>query len=228
MIKINNVTVSFDKKIVLDKINADFTIGKLYGIVGFNGAGKTTFFNTLSCGIKPDSGNITINGEKISNKIAGYLETNNFFYSGITGNEYLKIFNQSNSNFNLSVLQEYMKLPLDNLIETYSSGMKKKLALLAVLKQDKSVYLFDEPFNGLDLETNKVLEIIILALRDKGKTIFISSHIVDPLFHVCDEIMFLENGRFIKSFHKNEFNTMEEALFGKLKEEARVVISKSI
>ncbi len=228
MIKINNVSVSFGKKIVLDKINVDFTIGKLYGIVGFNGAGKTTFFNTLSCGIKPDSGDITLNDEKISNATSGYLETNNFFYSGITGNEYLKIFHQSNDGFNLPILQEYMKLPLDSLIETYSSGMKKKLALLAVLKQDRPVYLFDEPFNGLDLETNKVLEIIILALRDKGKTIFISSHIVDPLFHICDEIMFLENGRFIKSFHKNEFHTMEEELFGKLKEDAKIVISKSI
>jgi len=62
-------------------------------------------------------------------------------------------------------LQEFLKLPLDDLIETYSTGMKKKLALLGILKQDKQLFLLDEPFNGLDLETNKILDFILTTLK---------------------------------------------------------------
>ena len=193
-----------------------------------NGAGKTTFFNTISTDLKKDSGQILFNENPISNKNTAYLETVNYFYSKITGNEYLKIFKQTNEKFNLVSLQEFFRLPLDELIETYSTGMKKKLALLGILKQDKPVFLFDEPFNSLDLETNKILELIITALKEKGKTIFLSSHIIDPLITICDEILLLEKGKFIKSFNKSDYNKLEDELFSKLKGEAKIIIDNSV
>ncbi len=106
--------------------------------------------------------------------------------------------------------------------------MKKKLALLAVLKQDKSIFILDEPFNGLDLETNKILELIILSLKQKQRTVFVSSHIIDPLLTTCDKIHLLQDGVFIKTYKKDEFFKIEEDLFGKLKREASEIISKSI
>lgn len=228
MISIRNLSVTYGKQCVLNNITENFNPGVLYGIVGFNGAGKTTFFNALAGVVKPNSGVLLHSEEKLSRYEVAYLETTNYFYSSITGREYLQIFRQTNDRFNLDALQEFMKLPLDQLIETYSSGMKKKVALLAVLKQDKAVYLFDEPFNGLDIETNKVLESIVLALREKGKIILLSSHIIDPLYHICDEIKFLEQGTFTKSFNRDNFHSMEGELFGKLKEDAKKVIARSI
>ena len=229
MITIKNLTVKYcSEKIVLDNITIDFLPGKVYGIVGLNGAGKTTFFNTISTDLKKDSGQILFNENPISNKNTAYLETVNYFYSKITGNEYLKIFKQTNEKFNLVSLQEFFRLPLDELIETYSTGMKKKLALLGILKQDKPVFLFDEPFNSLDLETNKILELIITALKEKGKTIFLSSHIIDPLITICDEILLLEKGKFIKSFNKSDYNKLEDELFSKLKGEAKIIIDNSV
>lgn len=229
MIKIKNLTVKYcSEKIVLDNITIDFLPGKVYGIVGLNGAGKTTFFNTISTDLKKDSGQILFNENPVSNKDTAYLETVNFFYSKITGNEYLKIFKQTNEKFNLVSFQEFFRLPLDELIETYSTGMKKKLALLGILKQDKPVFLFDEPFNSLDLETNKILELIITALKEKGKTIFLSSHIIDPLITICDEILLLEKGKFIKSFNKSDYNKLEDELFSKLKGEAKIIIDNSV
>jgi ABC-2 type transport system ATP-binding protein len=182
----------------------------------------------LSTTLKAQTGTIKFNGNSITYKDIAYLETVNFFYSRITGNEYLKIFKQTNPDFNLNSLQEFLKLPLDDLIETYSTGMKKKLALLGVLKQDKQLFLLDEPFNGLDLETNKILELIISTLKEKGKTVFVSSHIIDPLLTVCDMIHYLENGKFAKTFDKNNFHHIEDELFKKLKAEARIIISQSI
>lgn len=228
MISIQNLSVSYDKHQVLKNINIDFETGLVHGIVGLNGAGKTTFFNVLAKMLKPDSGDIKQNGISLDIKGTAYLETVNYFFSRITGNEYLKIFRQTNTEFNLKALQEYFKLPLDELIENYSTGMKKKLALLAILKQGKPVFILDEPFNGLDLESNKVLEIIILSLQQKQKTVFVSSHIIDPLLTTCDKIHLLENGSFIKTYGRSGFSTIEEDLFGKLKAEATEVISKAV
>ena len=228
MINVQNLSVSFNNHEVLKNITIDFEEGLVHGIVGLNGAGKTTFFNVLAKMLKPDSGFITQNNITITIQHSAYLETGNFFFSRITGGEYLKIFKQTNAGFNLAALQEYFKLPLDELIENYSTGMKKKLALLAVLKLDKQVFILDEPFNGLDLETNKILEIIILSLKQKQKTVFVSSHIIDPLLTTCDKIHLLENGCFVKTYHKTDFSKIEEDLFGKLKSEATQVISKAI
>ncbi len=228
MIKIQNLTFRFSSHKVLDDISIEFEKKQVNGIVGLNGAGKTTFFNVLSTTLKTQTGDIMLDGSEISNKDIAYLETVNFFYSRITGNEYLKIFKQTNLDFNLDSLQEFLKLPLDDLIETYSTGMKKKLALLGVLKQDKKIFLLDEPFNGLDLETNKIMELIITALKEKGKTIFVSSHIIDPLLAVCDKIHYLDNGKFARTFEKHDFHHIEEELFKKLKSEAKTIISTSI
>jgi ABC-2 type transport system ATP-binding protein len=99
---------------------------------------------------------------------------------------------------------------------------------LGLLKQDKQIYLLDEPFNGLDLESNKILEWLITALFNKGKTVFISSHIIDPLLSVCYQICYLEHGRFTSVFEKSQFHLVEEAIFGKLKQEAQHIIQDSI
>jgi ABC-2 type transport system ATP-binding protein len=228
MINLQNLAFSFSDHKVLDDITIDFQSNQVYGIVGLNGAGKTTFFNILSTTLKAQTGTIKRNGNTVTHNEIAYLETVNYFYSRITGNEYLKIFKQTNPNFNLNSLQEFLKLPLDDLIETYSTGMKKKLALLGVLKQDKQLFLLDEPFNGLDLETNKILELIITALKEKGKTVFVSSHIIDPLLIVCDQIHYLDRGKFAKSFEKDNFHHIEDELFRKLKEDAKAIISHSI
>lgn len=228
MISIHNLCISFDKKIVLNNLNAQFNEPQIIGIAGLNGAGKSTFFNVLSGLIKAENNIILHQQNQLNYNTIAFLETNNFFYSHITGNDYLNVFKQSNDHFQLDVFQAHFKLPLDDLIETYSTGMKKKLALLAVLKQDKQIYLFDEPFNGLDLESNKILEWIITALFNKGKTIFISSHIIDPLLAICHQICYLEEGHFTKIFNKEDFHKVEEAIFGKLKQQAQQGIQDAI
>jgi ABC-2 type transport system ATP-binding protein len=228
MISVKDLTVNYGKNVVLNNLSIDFPLNSIYGIVGLNGSGKTTFFNTLSTLLKSTSGEILINDKEISLEDTGYLETGNYFYSRITGNEYLNIFKQTNGNFNLIALQQFTKLPLNDLIEAYSTGMKKKLALLAILKQDKPLYLLDEPFNGIDMETNKIIELIVQALKDKGRTVFISSHILDPLTRLCDKIYFLEDGKFTKTYSKDDYHRMENELFEDLKVKAKSIIAGSV
>lgn len=228
MISVIKIEKFFGDKKVLNNLNYDFTLSKIHGIIGLNGAGKTTFFNILSTFLKQDSGKILFDEKNITRYDIAFLETVNFFYSNITGKEYLEIFPSTNLQFDLENINKLLKLPLDEIIETYSTGMKKKLALLAIIKQDKPIYIFDEPYNGLDLETNMALEIIIKNLRKKEKTVFISSHILSPLISVCDEIHLLEQGNFSKNYTKENFDSIEKELFEDFNKSANEIIAGSI
>jgi ABC-2 type transport system ATP-binding protein len=220
MLKISELSITFGKFPVLNGLSANWEAGKIHGIVGHNGAGKSTFFNVLAGIEKPTGGSVEWDGKPWNSKLLGFLETHNFFYSRITGTEYLRMFPKSNGNFDLDAFQQFFQLPLDDLVEYYSTGMKKKLALLAILKQDKSVFILDEPFNGLDLETNKVLEVTLDILKQKGKTVLISSHILAPLLEICDEIHYLSHGKFEKTYGRDQFSNLDSLLFDDLKEKA--------
>ncbi len=228
MISIQGIAVKINGKTILNNLTGDFEESLVHGIVGLNGAGKTTFFNTLSGIQKQSVGKMIFEGKPISYSKVGYLESNNFFYSRITGHEYLNIFPGSNLDFILTALNQLMHLPLDHLIETYSSGMKKKLALLAILKQDQPIYLLDEPFNNLDIESCKILELMVAGLKEKGKTVFISSHIINTLLPICDHIHLIEQGEFKKTFDRPEFDVIEEDLLGMFTQSAKAIIEKSM
>ncbi|KAA9332784.1 ATP-binding cassette domain-containing protein [Adhaeribacter soli] len=228
MIEIHNLNLAFGRKPVLQNLNISFEKGKVHGIIGLNGAGKSSFFNALTQVIPPDSGSIRFNGNALKRGRIGYLETNNFFFFHLTGREYLHIFEQTNTAFDLPAFEKLLLLPLDDLVENYSTGMKKKLALLAVLKQDKPIYIFDEPFNGLDLESNRTLELIIQTLQEKGKTILLSSHVLEPLLHTCNQIHLLQNGSFVKSYEQPDFGRIREELFQHLEVEIRNQLQQAL
>jgi ABC-2 type transport system ATP-binding protein len=100
-------------------------------------------------------------------------------------------------------------LPLHQYASTYSTGMKKKLALTAILLQRNEYFILDEPFNGVDIESNILLTEIIHALKKLGKTVIISSHIFSTLSDTCDEIFLLNEGAIMKSVQREEFPALE-------------------
>jgi ABC-2 type transport system ATP-binding protein len=166
---------------------------------------------------KSDEGEILFEGKKINKKVVSYLVTENFFYSNITGNEYLRLF--KNESFNTKQWNKLFGLPLDALIDAYSTGMKKKLVFMAVLKQDKPLMILDEPFNGLDIETCRIIRMILLQLKEKNKTIIITSHIIETLTNLCDYIHYLEAGSIKHSKNKSEFESFEQEVFEKIENE---------
>jgi ABC-2 type transport system ATP-binding protein len=214
MIHIKIPGFKYEETLVLENIDLRVAAGRTYGIVGLNGAGKTTFFNLLAGFLKSEGNTFTSGGQPLLRKQIAYLDTDLFFYPKLTAREFLSVFPRSNTNYHEEKLAALFRLPLDGFMEAFSTGMKKKLLLLSQVKQDKDIYILDEPFNGLDLETNKILEVIISILNQRGKTVFISSHILDPLLNVCTEIHYLKNQRIFKSYNKEEFGLIEEELFG--------------
>ena len=226
MIIVKNIRLSYGEKVVLNGLHKSFELNKIHGIIGLNGAGKTSFFNVLAKIIQVESGEIGLNDAVLSHKSISYLETQPFFYSRITGREYLAIFDNKNPELNENELIKLLKMPIDNFIETYSTGEQKKLALMGILKQNRPIIILDEPFNGLDLESAKVLETVVLRLKEKRKTLFISSHILNPLYNLCDAIHHLSEGNFQRSYVPSEYNELDKNVFGALKANAEAVVQQ--
>lgn len=218
MITINNLTVSYNKsERVIDNLNLSLGENLIHGVVGLNGAGKTTLLNTLYGLKKAVAGTIQMENKELNKKSVAYLETENFFYSNITGREYLSLF--KNKEFDIDRWNTLFRLPLNKIIDGYSTGMKKKLALLGVLKQDKPLMILDEPFNGLDIETSRIIRMILLRLKEKNKTIIITSHIIETLTNLCDFIHYLEARQIKYSRDKSGFSEFEREVFDKIENE---------
>ncbi|WP_442264504.1 ABC transporter ATP-binding protein [Tenacibaculum sp. ZS6-P6] len=213
MISIKNLSKKYGRNSVLNDINIDFEEGKVYGVVGENGAGKTTFFNCLS-GIENYKGNI-VSVSNLKDTI-GFLQTEFYFFPKITGREYIQLLlNAREVSVKDIDKRNIFDLPLDKYAINYSTGMKKKLALTAILLQENKVFIFDEPFNGVDIQSNIVITEIIHQLKKLNKLVIISSHIFSTLATTCDEIHVLEKGSFVKKVMKEDFTELEDEMKAK-------------
>lgn len=215
MLKISDITVKYDEHTVLENFSFSGKEGKIYGLMGLNGSGKTTLIKAI-CGIVPiEQGKIEFDNRDIRLSDIGYLETANYFYSKITGREYLNIIKWKHPGFDIEKWNIVFELPLDELVETYSSGMKKKLAAMGVFAFERPVLLLDEPFNNLDMETNQVLNSVIRQFKEKGKIIILTSHILETLTGICDEIHYLNDKKIERIFYPNEYALIQSTIIDK-------------
>jgi ABC-2 type transport system ATP-binding protein len=208
MIKIEKISKFYGKKQVLNTIDLEFKKGKVYGIVGENGAGKTTLFRCIA-GLEKYQGKISSSFDELKNHL-GLLQTEPFIFPKITGKEYIQLLiNARNKNISNIEDRNIFDLPLNQYASTYSTGMKKKLVLTAILIQKNDLFILDEPFNGVDIQSNIVITEIIKKLKELKKTVIISSHIFSTLADTCDEIYLLKNGEIIRKVKQPDFNNLE-------------------
>lgn len=214
MLTIRNLQVEYKKQsLILKGITLSMESGKIHGIVGLNGAGKTTLLNTLYGFIRPVEGSILYNDNPLHRRDIAYLEAENYFYPYMTGREYLDLFPAGENGFQVDNWQKLFNIPLNDITENYSTGMKKKLALLGVLKPDKPILILDEPFNGLDLESAHILTLILQQLREKGKTILVTSHVFETLTSGCDYIHHINNEMIARSYSQDQFGMLQQLLY---------------
>jgi ABC-2 type transport system ATP-binding protein len=211
MIKMNDLSKVFGDKEVLKNVSMEFSKGNVYGIVGENGAGKTTLFRCIA-GLESYSGEIISDVTPLKNHL-GLLLTDPFFFTMITGREYIRLLCNARGKTNLDIdSKNIFDLPLNQYASTYSTGMKKKLAITAILLQENEYFILDEPFNGVDIQSNIILTEIILKLKELNKIVIISSHIFSTLSETCDEIHLLRKGEQIKSVQKSGFKNLEQEM----------------
>ena len=118
----------------------------------------------------------------------------------------------TDNQFDIEKWNKIFDLPLDDLIDTYSTGMKKKLAFLGVMALDRPILILDEPFNGVDVESNEKIFQILERVKEQGKIILLSSHILSSLTNICDKISFLKEGAIFKTYRREEFPELESGL----------------
>jgi len=211
MITITNLSKSYGFTDALIEVNLEIEPGKVYGVVGPNGAGKTTLFNCLA-GLTGYSGSIAYKQKDIRN-FMGFLPTEPYFLSWITAREHLQLICNARKIKNIDLDKaNIFELPLDRFASGYSTGMKKKLALLGILIQQNQFFILDEPFNGVDIQSNLLISEIILALRAKGRTLIISSHILSSLTEICDHFIILKDGRVVQQANRDEFADIERQM----------------
>ncbi len=211
MIKIKELSKLFGNKEVLKNLSMEFSTGNVYGIVGENGAGKTTLFRCIA-GLESYSGEIISDVMPLKNHL-GLLLTEPFFFTMMTGREYIRLLCNARGKTNVDIdNKNIFDLPLEQYASTYSTGMKKKLAITAILLQENEYFILDEPFNGVDIQSNIILTEIILKLKELNKVVIISSHIFSTLSDTCDEIHLLRKGEQIKSVNKTGFKDLEQEM----------------
>lgn len=211
MLEIKNINVEFKNQKVLNDLSLSIEEGCILGILGKNGAGKTTLFESLYQSLS-FSGNMIWNGERLQRRQISYLETENYFYPYMTGEEYLSYFSSKKEDEIREMIEKF-NLPLKKYVQYYSSGMKKKLALVGMLMLNKPVNILDEPFNGVDFEGVHLLYDIIRQLKSENKVVIISSHIIETLFHTCDKIALLQNGSIQTIYNKEDFSQLNTLRF---------------
>ena len=213
MIVVSSLGKSYGDNTILSNINLSFEKGKINGLVGENGAGKTTFFRCIT-GLEPHIGTVKYSDGILKN-VTGFLPTNPYFLSKITGMEYLQLLcnarNIDVSDFND---KNVFDLPLKQYASTYSTGMKKKLALTAILLQKNEIFIFDEPFNGVDIQSNIVIKEVLMKLKELNKIIVLSSHIFETLNETCDYLHHLRGGEIIRSVKREEFHLIKDEMTG--------------
>ena len=210
MIIVKSLTKSFGTKEVLRDITFELLPGKVYGLVGVNGAGKTTLFRCLM-GFENYEGSINCSELDLDNEL-GYLPTSPYIMNRITGREYIRLCLQARG---INVSFEEMNifdLPYHEYAHNYSTGMKKKLALTAILLQKYRCVILDEPFNGVDIQSNILITALIEKLRTQNKIVIISSHIFSTLKTCCDHIFHLEDGHISLVMNKVDFEKLEDKM----------------
>lgn len=211
MIEIIGLSKNYGNNQVLTDIQLRLEAGKVYGIIGENGAGKTTLFRCVA-GMEGYEGTVRSDKSPLKHHL-GLLPTEPYFFPKITGKEYLRLLcNAREMSLPDIERKNIFDLPLDRYAATYSTGMKKKLALTAILLQENDYFILDEPFNGVDIQSNILITGIIHTLRELNKVVLISSHIFSTLTDTCDEIHLLQKGRFTRMVRKEDFSLLESEM----------------
>ena len=221
MLEILNLRKAYGAHVVLHDVSLNLRPGTIHGLVGANGAGKTTLINCLY-GLESDfAGTIRDTAGAAVREHCGLLPYEPYFYPRLTGREYLEFCLQARGQpvVDFAGWNQLLELPLDQYADEYSAGMRKKLALLALLVQSFNYLILDEPFNGLDLEANLLLKEILKRLRDRGTGILLTSHMLGALIETCDEISVLVDGRVQRHYLATEFGSLEHDLLDGLHRE---------
>ena len=217
ILKVENLTKSFDSKKVLDNISFSVKKDEVFGLLGPNGAGKTTMIRVILDILKPDTGEVKVFGERFSEKIKemiGYLPEESGLYKKIKVYDCIKYFaslkgmeNNIDSKIDYWLKKLNLREYKNKNVQELSKGMQRQLQFIISIIHNPDILILDEPFYGLDPINKKLNKDIILELKNNGMTIIMSTHQIDEVERMCDRILMINKGKKVLYGNLNEIKS---------------------
>lgn len=193
-LSIESLTVLRGDRRVLEECTLTLRLGRVHAVVGHNGAGKTTLFDTLFGFLAPLGGNVRLGARALEQSDVAYLPTVLELYPGLTGRETLTLFGHGALAPVTLRQATALDVPIDDVIDSYSYGTRRKLALVGVLSLRRPVLLLDEPFEALDVVSRRIVRHLLRHASEQGQTVIFSAHELESLASFCDTVSLLQNG----------------------------------
>ena len=203
LLEFKNVNKSFGDKRILKNINLVIPRGKIIGLLGKNGTGKSTLIKLINDLLTVDSGEILINGLPVgieSKKIISYLPERTYLDKTMTVNSVINYFEEFYDNFDsrkARKLLKDLKLETDLKLSKMSKGMQEKVQLVLVMSRKADLYILDEPLGGVDPATRDYILDTILSNFNEGASVIISTHLISDIERILDEVIFIDKGKII-------------------------------
>ncbi|MDH5639287.1 MAG: ABC transporter ATP-binding protein [Nitrospinota bacterium] len=219
MIKVENVTKIYGHTVAVDDLSLEVKAGEVFGLLGPNGAGKTTTMKMLAGLLIPTSGKMSVDGHDVqtnpleAKRVIGFVPDKPFIYEKLSGHEFLEfvreIFQVDKDPAVIARQERLLKMFLldgwlDELVESYSHGMRQKLIITSALIHNPKALIIDEPMVGLDAKGMRQVKELFREMADDGATVLVSTHTMAIAQEVCDRIAILNKGKILT------MGTMEE------------------
>ena len=216
-----DINKNYGEKKVLKNVNLKIPRGKIIGLLGKNGTGKSTLIKLINDLLTPTSGKILINGEcvgKTSKKIISYLPERTYLDKSMTVSEVIKYFQDFYDNFDkekaLKLLND-LELDIEQKLSKMSKGMQEKVQLVLVMSRRAELYILDEPLGGVDPATRDYILDTILSNFNEGASVIISTHLISDIERILDEVIFIDKGEIIlqdsaDNLRKKENSSIDE------------------
>lgn len=203
IVQISGLNKSYGYKQIIKDMNLNLEGGKIIGLLGPNGSGKSTLIKILGGVLKPDSGNVTIDGKQIgidTKRIVSYLPERTYLSPSMKVSEAISMFADFYEDFRTERAEEMLNrlnINLNDRIKSLSKGTREKVQLVLVMSRDALVYLLDEPMGGVDPAAREYILKTILSNYNENACVIISTHLISDVEKVLDQVLFIQNGNVI-------------------------------
>ena len=220
VIEIKNLSKSYGKFLAIDDISLSIEKGDIIGFVGKNGAGKSTTIRSIMNMIFPTKGTILVNGldsvkdSKEIKRNLSYMSSENSFYENLRVKELFKFclqFSHENMDY-VEELSDYFELDINRKISELSLGNKKKVSIIQALLKKSEIIILDEPTNGLDPLMQKKFFELIVKEKERGATVFLSSHNLEEVNKYCDKVIIIKNGKIVDFIEMDTIKNVQKQI----------------
>ena len=217
LLEIKDLNKSFDNKEILKDINLSIQSGKIIGLLGKNGVGKTTLIKLINDLLTPTSGQILIKGQKIgveTKKVISYLPERTYLNKQMKVSEVISYFEDFYDNFDSKKakrLLEDLDLDINQKLSKMSKGMQEKVQLVLVMSRNADLYVLDEPLGGVDPATRDYILDTILSNFNENASVIISTHLISDIEKILDEVIFIDKGQIVLQSDADKLRNKENA-----------------